>query len=125
VAKSALTKADTDSSVGVIILTGSGDKAFVAGADIKEFANGGYFNHLPRAKRKLLLTKRELNKLHRKVKETGLTIIPLKLFINEKGWAKLEIALCRGKKKYDKRQSLKAKEDKRNLDRMRKNFINR
>ncbi|HRU62933.1 MAG TPA: SsrA-binding protein, partial [Paludibacteraceae bacterium] len=67
--------------------------------------------------RKLLLTKRELLKLERANKESGTTIVPLKLFINEKGLAKLEIVLVKGKKLYDKRQSLKEKEDKRNIER--------
>ncbi len=96
---------------------------YVINMYIKEFEAGGFFNHLPRAKRKLLLTKKELRKLRRKVKDAGMTIIPLRLYINENGWAKLDIALCRGKKKYDKRQAIKSKEEKRNLDRMRKHFI--
>jgi len=70
-----------------------------------------------RRDRKLLLTKRELNKLIRGTKETGNTIIPTKLFINDKGLAKLEIGLGKGKKTYDKRQTLKEKEDKRSIDR--------
>jgi SsrA-binding protein len=70
-----------------------------------------------RRDRKLLLTRRELKKLIRGTKETGFTIVPTKLFINEKGLAKLEIGLARGKKNYDKRESLKEKEDKRNIDR--------
>ncbi len=98
---------------------------FVVNMYIKEWENAAYFNHQARARRKLLLTAQELKKLRRKVKDTGLTIIPLRLFINEKGWAKLEIALCRGKKKYDKRHAIKAKEDKRNLDRLHKQFLNK
>ena len=92
---------------------------------IKEFINGNFFNHQPRNSRKLLLQKRELRKLERKVKDVGLTIIPLRMYINEKGWAKLDIALCRGKKQYDKRHSLKNSENKRNLDRIKKDFITR
>ena len=78
---------------------------------------GTYNNHDVRRDRKLLLTKRELHKLTRGTKETGNTIVPTKLFINEKGLAKLEIGLAKGKKTYDKRQSLKEKEDKRSIDR--------
>ena len=70
-----------------------------------------------RRDRKLLLTKRELRKLERATKETGFTIVPTKLFINDKGLAKIEIGLARGKKNYDKRQSLREKEDKRSIDR--------
>jgi len=78
---------------------------------------GTYNNHEVLRERKLLLTRRELHKLEKKIKETGLTIVPVKLFINEKGFAKLEIALARGKKNYDKRQSIKEKEDRRSIDR--------
>ena len=72
--------------------------------------------------RKLLLKKRELNKLLRQVKNSGLTIVPLKLFINDKGFAKMLIALARGKKLYDKRDTLKDRDNQRNLDRIKKNF---
>lgn len=95
---------------------------FVNNMYIKEFVNAYYFNHKARNARKLLLNKRELRKLERKVKDVGLTIIPLRLFLNEKGLAKLEIALARGKKQYDKRQTLKAMENKRALDRVKKDF---
>jgi len=78
---------------------------------------GTYNNHDVRRDRKLLLNKRELNKLTRATKETGNTIVPTKLFINEKGLAKLEIGVAKGKKNYDKRQSLKEKEDKRDIAR--------
>jgi SsrA-binding protein len=84
---------------------------------IAEYDYGTYNNHQPRRDRKLLLTKRELRKLSRLVSETGLTIIPVKLFINDKGLAKLEIAIARGKKAYDKRHTLREKEDKREMDR--------
>ena len=78
---------------------------------------GTYNNHEVRRDRKLLLTSRELSKLSRATKESGLTIIPTKLFINDAGLAKMEIGLAKGKKNYDKRQSLKEKEDKRSIDR--------
>ncbi|MCE5331616.1 MAG: SsrA-binding protein SmpB [Bacteroidales bacterium] len=96
------------------------DELWVKNMHIATYFFGTYNNHDVRRDRKLLLTKRELRKLMRGTKETGFTIIPTKLFINEKGLAKLEIGLARGKKNYDKRQSLKEKEDKRNIDRVMK-----
>ena len=69
-----------------------------------------------------MLNKRELKKWEREIKKSGLTIIPLKLFTNEKGFAKLEIALCRGKKNYDKREVIKDRDNKRNLSRIKKEF---
>jgi SsrA-binding protein len=89
---------------------------------IEEFINGNYYNHKPLNSRKLLLEKRELKKLHRKVKDVGLTIVPLRLFLSEKGWAKLDIALCKGKKLHDKRHTLKDRDNKRDLSRIKKNF---
>ncbi|MBL6644073.1 MAG: SsrA-binding protein SmpB, partial [Flavobacteriaceae bacterium] len=80
---------------------------FAVNMYIEEYAFGTRFNHRPRGSRKLLLNRRELNKLHKQVKNSGLTIVPLKLFINDKGFAKMSIALARGKKLYDKRDTLK------------------
>lgn len=88
--------------------------------NVSEYSYGSYNNHETRRDRKLLLTKKELKKIDRKVKETGLTIIPYRMFINEKGKVKLAIALARGKKEYDKRQSLREKDDKRQMDRIQK-----
>lgn len=85
---------------------------------IATYQFGSWTNHEVRRDRKLLLTKRELRKLQHAVKDTGKTIVPLSLFINEKGLAKLEIALCQGKHDYDKRQSIREREDKRELDRL-------
>ena len=95
---------------------------FAVNMYIEEYAFGTRFNHRPRGSRKLLLQKRELNKLLRQVKNSGLTIVPLKLFINDKGFAKMLIALARGKKLYDKRDTLKDRDNQRNLDRIKKNF---
>ena len=92
------------------------------GMNIAEYFYGTYNNHIPTRERKLLLQKKELRKLERKTKETGLTIVPLRLFINEKGLAKLEIALAKGKKQHDKRETLKMKDTSREIDRIRKNF---
>jgi len=88
--------------------------------NISEYDFGTCNNHEARRERKLLLTKKELRKLDRKVKETGLTIVPIRLFLNEKGLAKLEIALARGKANYDKRQTLKEKDARREMDRFSK-----
>lgn len=95
---------------------------FVINMTVQEYDHGNYFNHRPKAERKLLLNKKELKKLEKEVKNTGLTIIPLKLFINEKGFAKLQIALAKGKKLFDKREAIKDRDNKRNLDRIKKNF---
>ncbi len=95
---------------------------FVINMTIEEYAFGNYYNHRPKAERKLLLNKRELKKLLKEVQNTGLTIIPLRLFINEKGYAKMDIALAKGKKLYDKRETIKDRDNKRDLDRIKKNF---
>ncbi|MEA4916399.1 SsrA-binding protein [Proteiniphilum sp.] len=91
---------------------------WVRNMHIAEYFYGTYNNHSARRDRKLLLNKNELRKLSRLTKETGFTIIPIRLFINEKGLAKVIVAVAKGKKQYDKRQSLKEKEDKRSMDRM-------
>ena len=95
---------------------------FAVNMFIDEYPFGTRFNHRPRGSRKLLLKKRELKKLNREVKNTGLTIVPLKLFINDKGFAKIKIALARGKKLFDKRETLKDRDNKRDLDRLKKSF---
>lgn len=91
---------------------------WVRNMHVAEYFYGTYNNHNARRDRKLLLNRTELRKLTRLTKETGFTIVPTRLFINEKGLAKLVIAVAKGKKQYDKRQSLKEKEDKRAMDRM-------
>lgn len=93
---------------------------FVINMTIQEYAFGNYYNHKPKAERKLLLNKRELKKLEKEVNIKGNAIIPLRLFLNEKGLAKLEIALGKGKKLYDKRDTIKDRDNKRNLDRIKK-----
>ena len=95
---------------------------FVINMTIEEYAFGNYYNHKPKAERKLLLNKRELKKLEREVNVKGNAIIPLRLFITDKGLAKLEIALGKGKKLFDKRESIKDRDNKRQLDRIKKNF---
>jgi SsrA-binding protein len=93
---------------------------FVINMTIQEYVFGNYYNHKPKAERKLLLNKRELKKLEKAVNIKGNAIIPLRLFINEKGLAKLDIALGKGKKLYDKRDTMKDRDNKRNLDRIKK-----
>lgn len=88
---------------------------WVKGLHIAEYANAGYAGHLPVYDRKLLLTKKELRKWNQKIKEKGLTIVPLAVFINEKGLAKMEIGLGRGKKLHDKRDSIKERDVQRSL----------
>ena len=94
------------------------DELFVKNLHIAEYPNGGYSNHEPKRERKLLLNRQELNKMLGKVKGKGNSIIPIRLFINEKGKAKLEIALAKGKKIYDKRESIKEKDQKKDMDRI-------
>ena len=95
---------------------------FAINTQIDEYLYGNQFNHKAKSERKLLLNRKELKKLERNIDVKGLTIIPLRLFINENGLAKLEIGLCRGKKTYDKRESLKEQDTKRDLDRIKKSF---
>jgi len=97
---------------------------FVINMTIQEYSHATHYNHNPKSERKLLLNRRELKKLEKEVKNSGLTIIPLLLFTNDKGLAKVEIALCRGKKQFDKRESIKDRDSKRNLDRIKKSFNN-
>ncbi len=95
---------------------------WVKGINISEYFYGTFNNHAPTRERKLLLKKKELYKLERKTKESGLTIIPLRMFINDRGFAKLEIGLAKGKKQHDKRETLKTKDANRDLDRVKKSF---
>lgn len=91
---------------------------WVKNMHIAEYFYGSYNNHTARRERKLLLSKKELRKLERATKETGFTIVPVRMFISEKGLAKIVIATAKGKKQYDKRESLREKDDKRDMDRM-------
>jgi SsrA-binding protein len=95
----------------------AGNELYVKNLHISEYELGTCNNHIAKRDRKLLLQRRELVKWQRKIKETGLTLVPLKLFLNEKGLAKLEIALCRGKKIYDKRESIREKDNRRDQER--------
>ena len=93
---------------------------FIINMFIDEYEFGNHYNHKTKSQRKLLLNKKELKKLNKDVKNSGLTIVPLKVFINEKGFAKILISLAKGKKTYDKRQVLKDGENKIQLDRLKK-----
>ena len=95
---------------------------FVINSNIEEYLFGTHYNHKAKSERKLLLNKKELRKLEKDSENKGLTIVPLRLFTNEKGLAKLEIALCRGKKNFDKRETMKDRDTKRDLDRIKKSF---
>ncbi len=95
---------------------------WVKGMNISPYFYGSYNNHEAKRDRKLLLTKKEISKLTSATKQTGYTIIPILVFIDNHGRAKMDIALCKGKKEYDKRETLKAKEDRREMDRAIKNF---
>lgn len=95
---------------------------WVKGMNISPYFYGSYNNHEAKRDRKLLLNRREIHRLQEDTKAVGFTIVPTLVFIDDKGRAKIDIALCRGKKEYDKRESLKEKQDKREMDRAMKNF---
>lgn len=95
---------------------------WVQGMSISPYFYGSFANHEQRRERKLLLNKKEIRKLEAETKNPGFTIVPLLVFIDDKGHAKMDIALARGKKVYDKRQSIKEKEDKRQMDRAMKRY---
>ena len=93
------------------------NELFIVGMHIDEYEFGNYANHQPKRDRKLLLNRQELDKISKKIKDVGLTIVPLRLFINDKGWAKIEIAVARGKKLHDKRKTIKDRDIQRDIDR--------
>ncbi len=111
---------DGQASINEAFCQFKGDELYVINMNIAEYKFGTDANHLPKRERKLLLQRNELHKWHKKVTEKGLTIVPTALFINANGLAKLKIALAQGKKLYDKRENLKEKENKRQLDRLKK-----
>lgn len=98
------------------------NEIWVKGMNISPYFYGSYANHEMKRDRKLLLNRKEIRNLQEATKQPGYTIIPTLVFIDQNGRAKVDIALCRGKKQYDKRQTLKEKEDRREMDRVRKNF---
>ncbi|GGD16917.1 SsrA-binding protein SmpB [Flavobacterium orientale] len=95
---------------------------FVINSQVEEYLYGTHYNHKAKSERKLLLNKKELKSLEKSMQNKGLTIVPLRLYVNEKGYAKMEIALCRGKKNYDKRETIKDRDTKRDIDRVKKSF---
>ncbi len=95
---------------------------FIINMYIEEYIYGHQFNHQPNSERRLLLNKRELKSLRKDVEAKGSTIVPLRLFINDRGFAKLEIALAKGKRTHDKREIMKDRDSKRDLARIKKNF---
>lgn len=95
-------------------------EVFVRNMHITQYENGSFYNHQPRSDRKLLLNRKEIKKLEKWVQTKGNTIVPLRLFLNEKGWLKMEIACAQGKKLHDKRHDLKEKDDKREMARIMK-----
>lgn len=97
-------------------------EVFIRNMHINAYENGSYYNHKPRGDRKLLLNRKEINKIEKFLKVKGNALVPLRMFISEKGWAKLEIATAQGKKLHDKRQDLKEKDDKRAMDRAMKSY---
>ncbi len=99
-----------------------GGELWIRNMYIAEYEYGTDHNHEPRRNRKLLLRKTELRKLDRRIREKGFTIIPYKLYLNERGFAKLVVVLATGKKSYDKRETIKQRDDKRQLDRLKKIF---
>lgn len=92
-------------------------QAFIRNMHVSPYENGSFYNHQARSDRKLLLNKREILKLEKWMKIKGNTIVPLRLFLSEKGWLKLDLATAQGKKLHDKRQDLKEKDDRRDMDR--------
>ncbi|MEZ4800376.1 MAG: SsrA-binding protein SmpB [Flavobacteriales bacterium] len=96
-----------------------GGELFVINMNISPYPNAGYVQHKEKRERKLLLSRLELNKINRKLRDTGITIVPLLVFINEKGWAKMKIAIAKGKNHGDKRADLKEKDIKRDMERIR------
>ncbi len=98
-------------------------QVFIRNMTVSPYENGSFYNHSPKGDRKLLLNKKEIKKLEKWVKVKGNTIIPIRCFLNEKGWLKVEIATAQGKKLHDKRDDLKAKDDKRDMDRAMKKRV--
>ena len=96
------------------------NELWIKGMHITEYKLGTYANHEPKRERKLLLNNQELNKISKKIQDQGITIIPLRLFISKKGWAKIEISTAKGKKIYDKRNTIKERDIKRDVERERK-----
>ncbi len=100
----------------------SNGEVFIRNMHIQAYENGSFYNHTPRGDRKLLLNRKEIDKIEKFMKDKGNTIVPMKMFLSDKGWAKIKIATAKGKKLFDKRSDLKDKDDKRDMDRAMKRF---
>ena len=111
-------KASIAESYGVMVK----NELFIRNMYIADYENAGHFNHDSKRDRKLLLNKIEIFKIHKKLKNKGLTIVPIRLYISEKGWAKINIAVAKGKKIHDKREDLKTRDVKREIERKLKNY---
>ncbi len=98
------------------------DELFIRNMHITEYSRGSYYNHEPLRPRKLLLNKKEIVRWGSKIKEKGLTLVPLKVFLSDRGFVKIEIGLAKGKKNHDKRDSIKAKDSKREIERVMKRY---
>jgi SsrA-binding protein len=98
------------------------DELFIRNMHITEYSRGSYYNHEPLRPRKLLLNKKEIVRWGSKIKEKGLTLVPLKVFLSDRGFVKIEIGLAKGKKTHDKRDSIKAKDSKREIERVMKRY---
>ena len=96
------------------------NELWIKGMHISEYKLGTYANHEPKRERKLLLNNQELNKISKKIQDQGITIVPLRLFISKKGWAKIEISTAKGKKIHDKRNTIKERDIKRDMEREQK-----
>lgn len=109
-------------SIGEAYCVIQNSEVFLRNAYVDEYENGGHFNHEVRRDRKLLLNRTEITKIHKKLKTKGFTLIPLNLFVNNKGLAKVKIGVAQGKKLHDKRETIKDRDNKRALDRIKKDF---
>ena len=107
-------------SIAESYCTFKANELFIIGMNIEEYSHGTYANHQPKRDRKLLLNRQELNKIQKKLNDVGLTVVPLKLFLDDKGWAKLDIAVAKGKKLHDKRHTIKDRDIQRDMDRAKK-----
>lgn len=99
-----------------------GDECFLFGANIAQYEQAGIYNHEPTRKRKLLLHKREIGRIRGKLEQRGFTLVPLKIYFNSRGLAKVELALARGKRQYDKRKTITTRQQKRDIDRQMKKY---
>ena len=106
-----------NASMGDSFVRADGDELFLVNLHIEAYKQGGYANHDPMRRRKLLLHRREIRRLCGKIRERGFTLVPLRIYFNGRGLAKVMLGLCRGKKLHDRRESIRKREEKREMDR--------